>query len=220
LARPRVTAAFAISEDGCLARARGEQTLLSGPEAMELTHRLRAIHDAILVGIGTALCDDPALTTRLVEGPSPRRIVLDSELRLPSSARLLASNRLEGVAPPLVVGAIGAKPERVRALENAGAQVLLLPPGPGGVTLDALLSYLTRTGTRALMVEGGPRVLGTFFRADAVDQLCITRAPVRLDNSRAVKLSVADAERIDRWRPSVSRMLGDDALLAGPWEAP
>ena len=115
--RPFVTATFAISRDGCLSRTQGEPTVISANAAMQMTHALRAVHDVVLVGVGTVLSDDPLLTTRLVPGPSPRRVVLDSTLRTPLTARVLTTP----VDAPLIVGSTEAAPARAEALPSAGA---------------------------------------------------------------------------------------------------
>jgi riboflavin biosynthesis pyrimidine reductase len=122
--------AFAISRDGCLTRTRGRATIISGPESQRLTHQLRARHDALLVGVGTVLSDDPALTTRLVEGPSPLRVVLDSQLRVPTTAKLLRSTS----RPAWLVTREPADAARARALAAAGAQLIQVPAADSGST--------------------------------------------------------------------------------------
>ena len=92
--RPLVSLSYAQSLDGSLAARRGSPLLLSGKASMQLTHRLRASHDAILVGIGTILADDPQLTVRLVQGPQPQPVILDSHLRLPPNARVFQGPKL------------------------------------------------------------------------------------------------------------------------------
>ncbi|HKP59466.1 MAG TPA: RibD family protein, partial [Polyangiales bacterium] len=157
--RPFVTAAFAISADGCLSRERGKPTRISGPESLHVTHQLRALHAALLVGVGTVLADDPALTTRLVSGPSPLRVVLDSRLRVPATARLLHSTERSAW---LVTSAAASHP-RAQQLSAAGADVVAVPASPEGVALPALLSMLAASGVRTLMLEGGATVLESFF---------------------------------------------------------
>src|ERR687887_251391 len=145
--RPLVTAAFALSQDGCMSASRAGRTILSGDESMRLTHRLRATHDAVLVGIGTVLCDDPQLTTRLVSGRTGLRIVLDSQLRTPKTARVLRAHSI----PPLIVGRDSVSRVRVDALREAGADVVLLPGGPSGISLGALFKHLAALGVSGLM---------------------------------------------------------------------
>ncbi len=170
--RPLVTVTFAQSLDGSIAVRRGERLVLSGPETKHLTHRLRAAHDAILVGINTVLADDPRLTARLVGGPHPRPVVLDSRLRMPAQARLWAH-------PQGVILATGpdAPPQRVEALTARGAQVLTLPRRADGLDLEALLVALAEHGLCSLMVEGGARVLASFLRHRLADWLVLTITP-------------------------------------------
>jgi riboflavin-specific deaminase-like protein len=215
-ARPFVTAAFAISRDGCLTRTRGESTLISGPESQRVTHQLRAVHDALVVGVGTVLADDPALTTRLVEGPSPLRIVLDSQLRVPASARLLRST----ARAAWLVTSAPMSGERARLLCEAGADLMQVPPAPEGVSIPALLSLLASAGVGSLMLEGGAAVLESFFRARAIDYIALTISPHRLANPCAVRLGESTRTVLDEWRARSARVqLGVDSLETGPLSA-
>ena len=118
--RPRVTLTYAQSLDGSIAARAGLPLVLSGAASMRYTHQLRAAHDAILVGIGTVLSDDPQLNVRLVEGPSPRPIILDSELRCPLTARCLEASRR-----PIVATTDRASAIRRRDLEAQGVTILI-----------------------------------------------------------------------------------------------
>lgn len=213
--RPIVTASFASSLDGCIAAARGERTTISGPESLELTHKLRAAHDAILVGVGTVLVDDPLLTTRLVEGPSPLRIILDSMLRSPPEARIFS----EPQPPVLVFSGPEASASRRREFHARGVEVrpLSLDGTGSGVCLRELVSELGRRGVRSLMVEGGARVLASFFAEGLVDHVCLTEAPVRLSsNPDAVRLEGHSVASLKAWTPSFTRHYGRDTVRAGP----
>lgn len=216
--RPFVTAAFAISRDGCLSGARGQGTAISGPESLRVTHQLRATHDALLVGVGTVLSDDPLLTTRLVAGPTPLRVVVDSTLRMPESARMLRS----ATSAPWLVTTSRAPSQRVAALVAAGADVRQVDYSGDGVCLVALLALLGAHGVRSLMVEGGACLLDSFFRAGCVDYLAITVAPFALDNPDAVVLGGVTRAALACWRASHRDALGNDHLLAGglPSERP
>jgi GTP cyclohydrolase II len=216
-ARPFVTAAFAISSDGCIAQTRGRSTSISGPESLRVTHQLRALHEALVVGVGTVLSDDPSLTTRLVEGPSPLRVVLDSRLRVPLTAKLLHSTSR---AAWLVTSA-STSGARARALSNAGADVVHVAPSPGGVSIPDLLSRLAASGVRSLMLEGGAEVLESFFRARAVDYIALTVSPRRLGNPRAVRLGHCTSAVLAEWRAgSALNQLGKDCLETGPLTPP
>ena len=160
--RPWVMAKAACSLDGKIATVGGESQWLTGEAARALGHRLRHRVDAIVVGIGTVLADDPQLTTRRPRGrgKDPIRIVLDSRLRLPLTARLL---NLDSQAPTWVATTSQAPPETIRALKARGAQVLVLPADAGRVSLPALLEELGARQVQSLLVEGGAETLGTFF---------------------------------------------------------
>ncbi|KAJ7109951.1 dihydrofolate reductase-like domain-containing protein [Mycena epipterygia] len=190
--RPHVTLTFAQSLDGKIAGAAGAQLALSGPESMRMTHWLRTLHDAILVGIGTALNDDPQLNTRHLPPDEPHRaphpIVLDSRLRLPSACKLLRNHSAGAGRRPWVVAVAPSEsapdPEwqaRKDALTAAGARILLLTAGGAHTPPDthALLALLRAEGVNTLMVEGGARVISSFFNAPGcVDTLLVTTAPV------------------------------------------
>jgi len=172
--RPLVTLSWAQSLDGSLAARRGVALRLSGSQSMQLTHRLRAAHDAILVGIGTLLSDNPRLSVRLVEGRDPQAVVLDSRLRFPPEAALLG-----GARPPWIAAIPGADPEKQVELKRGGARLLVLPPDEEGrVSLPALLDCLGELGMRSLMVEGGASVIASFLAQGLADRLLVTIAPV------------------------------------------
>jgi GTP cyclohydrolase II len=185
--------------------------MLSGEESMRLTHRLRAVHDAVLVGVGTVLCDDPQLTTRLVSGRTGLRVVLDSWLRTPTTARVLRAHS----TPPLIVGRETASRARADALRHAGADVLLLPGAPSGISLGALLTNLAALGVSGLMVEGGPTVLRSFLRLGYLDHFCVTTTPALLDGPSAVRMDPDVLEALELWRPAASFQLGSDLVRAG-----
>jgi 5-amino-6-(5-phosphoribosylamino)uracil reductase/diaminohydroxyphosphoribosylaminopyrimidine deaminase/5-amino-6-(5-phosphoribosylamino)uracil reductase len=171
--RPRVTVHFAQSLDGRIGLP-GARTLLSSPEGIELAHRARAEHDAVLVGSNTVRVDDPQLTVRVCSGAQPRRIVLASGLDIPLRARLL--ERGPGV---LAIGVVGRATQEAQArLESMGTHVRLVEASSEGlVSLEAALCEIRRWGVERLLVEGGARVLTAFVRARAVDAMAIEIAP-------------------------------------------
>lgn len=176
--RPLVTVSYAQTLDGRLATRSGSSQWISGPESLRLVHELRASHDAILVGVGTVLRDNPRLTVRLVEGRDPLRVVADTLLRTPLSAAVLASGAARGT---LLAASAAAEPARVAALEQAGASVLLLPPDAAAkVPLGVLLRELGVRGIRSVMVEGGARIITALLRERLVDRLVVTVAPTIL----------------------------------------
>jgi GTP cyclohydrolase II len=173
--RPLIGLCYAQSLDGSLTVRRGQPMALSGEEANGLTHRLRALHDGILVGVGTVLTDDPQLTVRLENGRQPQPVILDSRLRTPLQARLMAPDRR---APkPWIAATSHFSRSRKTELEAAGARVLVLPEAPTGrVSLADLLSRLAEMGLDSLMVEGGARVITSFLAQGLVDFSVITIA--------------------------------------------
>ena len=174
---PFVTLSYAQSLDGCLTTRQGTPFPISAPASLTMTHTLRAAHSAILVGIGTVLADDPALTVRLVAGDSPQPVIVDSHLRTPPDARLLRGKQPVWIATT----PLGAQTSRRQHLEQAGARIFTLPAdGDGRVDLAALLGCLGAEGIRSLMVEGGAHILTSFLEKRLADYAVITIAPVFL----------------------------------------
>jgi len=173
--RPVVTVSYAQTLDGRLATATGSSQWISAPESLRFSHELRAKHDAIMVGVGTACKDDPRLTVRLVAGQNPLRVVADSALRIPLTAAVLAEGAASGTVLAVTDRAPAAKRDKVRAL---GATVLCLPTNTGGrVDLVALLAALHDRGVGSVLVEGGAGMITALLRARLVDRLVGCVAP-------------------------------------------
>ncbi|HEX8185145.1 MAG TPA: dihydrofolate reductase family protein [Blastocatellia bacterium] len=173
---PFVTVKLAQSLDGRIATATGDSQWISSQSSLRLAHKLRREHDAIMVGVGTVIRDDPRLTVRLVNGRNPLRIVVDSQLRMPLTARMLA----EGAARETLLATTEmAEPERARELEHLGAEVLRLPARASisGVDLAELLAELGRRRIKSVLVEGGARILTSLLAANLVDRFVIAIAP-------------------------------------------
>lgn len=180
--RPFVTLKFAASLDGRIATRTGESRWISSPESRRLAHQLRAGHDAVMVGAGTVARDDPALTVRLDEpARQPLRVVVDSRLRTPPSARLFA----EDGGPVLLAATDAALGERRSALTAAGAEVLTLPARDGRVDLGALLAELARREVTSVLAEGGAALLGSLRDAGLVDGVVAILAPRLLGGAAA-----------------------------------
>jgi GTP cyclohydrolase II len=211
--RPFVTLTYAQSVDGCIATEADHPLTLSGPESLALTHELRGAHDAILVGIGTVLADDPRLTARLENVNDPQPVVLDSQLRLPLDARLLSGSS------PWIVTAEDADPRRQAALEAVGARVLRLPTvAAGRISLEHLLKELHERGIARLMVEGGAAVISSFLTSRQVDHLVLTVAPTLIGGLPAIGRQLnGDRPNLPRLRGARYRQLGEDLIL---WGAP
>jgi len=170
---PFVTAKFAASLDGKVATAGGESRWITSVAARTAAHRLRHVHDAVLVGAGTVVADDPALTARIEGGRSPLRVVVDSTLRIPEDARVL---HLEGAAT-LVATTARADQDRLGRLRKAGVDVEVIEAAGAGVDLIELLRLLGSRGILSLLIEGGPGVLGAAFDAGIVDKVVAMLAP-------------------------------------------
>jgi diaminohydroxyphosphoribosylaminopyrimidine deaminase / 5-amino-6-(5-phosphoribosylamino)uracil reductase len=180
--RPLVVLKSAVTLDGRVATAGGDSRWISGEQSRRLAHRWRAEVDAVCVGIGTALADDPLLTAREVPARSqPTRIVFDSEARLSPGSRLVRSIR---EAPLVVIASGAAAAERVRDLEAAGATVLVVAGGPTD-RVRAALAELGRRQITSLLLEGGPTLAGSFFDAGEIDELRVFIAPIVAGGSRA-----------------------------------
>jgi diaminohydroxyphosphoribosylaminopyrimidine deaminase / 5-amino-6-(5-phosphoribosylamino)uracil reductase len=175
IVRPSVTVSYAQTLDGRLAAANGSSRWISAPESLRFAHQLRAEHDAVAVGAGTACKDDPRLTVRLVPGEDPLRVVVDSSLRTPLSAAVFAN----GAAKGTVLAVTERAPEqRCEEALSLGATVLKLPADAGGrVDLGALLSKLYSLGVRSVMVEGGAALITAFLCERLVDRLAVCVAP-------------------------------------------
>ena len=213
--RPHVTLKAAATLDGKLADVHGTSKWITGEAARQRAHRLRAEADAIVIGVTTALRDDPALTVRLPQ-PWPRepyRVVLDTAARLDAQARLIHAG-----TPGRALVAVGeqAPAARVRALEAVGATVVRCPTREGRVDPAALLERLFERDVRAVLVEGGGETHAAFVDAGLVDRVALFLAPLLLGGREATGVvggggrELKNALRLTA--PSVTP-LGDDVLL-------
>ena len=184
--RPFITVTYAQTIDGSIAAKDKSPLCISSAESMTMTHRLRTIYDAILVGIGTVKTDNPRLTTRLVSGKNPQPIVLDTHLRIPLQAKLLQRMDCESW---LCCSGNNNK-ERVNQITQKGAKVL--PCGlnqHGMVDLNILGKVLYQRGVSSLMVEGGARVITSFLAEQLVDLMIITIAPKLVGGLQVIESS-------------------------------
>jgi 3,4-dihydroxy 2-butanone 4-phosphate synthase/GTP cyclohydrolase II len=179
---------------------------------------MRAVHDAILVGIGTVLADNPRLTVRLVEGPDPQPVVLDSRLRFPLYAKLLRANG----TGPWIATSPQAEAERQETLRRAGARLLLLPTDADGwIDLAALLGRLAELGVDSLMVEGGAQIITSFLASRLVDQVVVTIAPLLVGGLRVVDtFALPHPFTFPRLNRLTCEQAGEDLILMGEPEWP
>ncbi len=210
--RPMVTLKVATTLDGRIATRSGESQWITGPPARARGHLLRAQHDAILVGIATALADDPELSCRLpgMTEQSPVRVVLDSKLRLPPDSRLA---RGAGTLPLWLLTAAG---QHSVELTERGAEIMPVRQNDDGrIELSAALAALAERGITRLLVEGGSAVAAAFLAAGLVDRLAWFRAPGVMGGDGlaafgAMELPILD--QMPRFRLEGIDVLGDDIL--------
>ena len=215
LGRPLFTLKLGTSLDGRIATASGESQWITGPPARERAHALRAAHDAIMVGTGTALADDPQLTCRLpgLAQRSPVRVVIDRHLRMPPSIQLIASAR---EVPTWVLTSLSADPLRRRALADGGVTVIEIDGDSNGdIDLASALAALGERGITRLLVEGGGRLAAALVRARLVDRLIWAHAPLLIGNDGVPAIAdlglevLADAPRFERLSTEI---VGNDVL--------
>lgn len=197
---PYVIGQLGQSLDGRIATPTGASKYINGQEALRHLHRIRSHVDAVVVGVGTAIADDPQLTTRHVEGPSPVRVVIDPRGRMPESLSMLH----DGAAPVLAVTCPGrpAAPG-VEALE-VGCD------GTGHIAPGAIVAALAARGLRRLLIEGGAETLARFLNAKAVDELHLMLAPIVLGSGKTGLNLAPIAELDEAMRPRVRTMRFSD----------
>jgi diaminohydroxyphosphoribosylaminopyrimidine deaminase/5-amino-6-(5-phosphoribosylamino)uracil reductase len=212
--RPLVTLKLATTLDGAIATASGESQWITGPLARARGHLLRAEHDAVLVGIGTALADDPELTCRLpgMAARQPVRVVADTALRLSPESRLVRGARDH---PTWVLAGTAADPARARALEEQGVEVLPVAAEDGRLDLAAALRALAERGITRLLVEGGGALAAGLIGRGLVDRLAWFRAACVFggDSLAAIgPFGVAKLADAPRFRRESVLSLGEDVL--------
>lgn len=192
------------SLDGRIATTTGSSRYINGSAGLAHLHRLRALVDAVVVGVASAIADDPRLTVRYVVGPDPARVVIDPRGRLPRTARLFADDG----ARRIVVIAEGAR------CEIPGVEVLALPARDGRIAPAAILAGLAETGLRRVLIEGGPDTLSRFLAAGCLDRLHVIVAPIILGDGPA-GFSLGPIERLDQaLRPPMQiHPLGGEVLF-------
>lgn len=214
---PYVILKAAVTLDGRTATAHGDSKWITNEQSREYVHRLRDKVDAIMVGAGTALADNPRLTTRLPEGGrDPLRIVVDSTLRLDEQADLF---HLHSQASTLVATTGAAPVDKAQRLRQLGAEVLVLPAAEGRVDLGALMKELGARGVQSLLLEGGARLNQAALEAGLVDRVMVFVAPKLLGGGDGLGIFdgpgpalMAEAIRIEEM---TVRRFGDDVLLEG-----
>ncbi len=215
---PYVVLKAAVTLDGRIAARGGASRWITGERARRHAHRLRARADAVLVGVGTVLADDPRLTVRRVRGGSPPRVVLDTRLRTPPEAELVRS---ADRVPTWIVHGPDPDPTRLAVLRGAGVEPIQVPSGPDGrLNLEAALRALAERDVVRLLVEGGARVHGALLREGLAQEAALFVAPLLFGDPEALPLAFGPVLRdpAEGWRlePLRVRRLGRDVLFEGP----
>jgi len=193
------------SIDARVATSSGHSHYINGEGGLAHLHRLRALVDAVVIGVGTAILDDPLLTVRRVAGPSPARVVVDPNGRLPATARVLAADGIRR----LVVTAAGTSTQLPE-----GVEIVPLARDNGQLSPAAIVAALAARGFRRILVEGGADTVSRFLAARCLDRLHILVAPIILGAGRS-SLTLPAIERVDEAMraPMRAHVLDGDVLL-------
>ena len=211
---PFVTAKFACSLDGKIATVGGESKWISGEESLKFTHRLRDIHDAIMVGIGTVLADNPSLTTRFDGGKNPVRVIVDSSAKTPLYSNVLR----DGAARTIIAVTSNAPKEKISSLENLGAEIIFAGDNEK-VDLQILMKSLAEKEITSVLVEGGGTLHFSLLKLGLVDKVCAFVAPKIIGGKNA--LTAVEGEGFAKLSDAVQlknisvEKLGEDIFIEG-----
>jgi 3,4-dihydroxy 2-butanone 4-phosphate synthase/GTP cyclohydrolase II len=210
--RPYVVLKYAQTLDGRIATSSGDSKWISGTQERRVSHALRAACDAVVVGAGTVLADDPLLTVRMVPGASPIRVVLDSTLRVPPDAQVFGPD-----AATIVITSERSNPDRRAVLRLRGVKVEVVREAPDGIDLADGLARLLSLGIRSALVEGGSRIITSTLREQLVDRVVVAVAPLLLGKGTDAvgDLRASLVEDGLRLLNRSVHQLGPDVLVAG-----
>jgi len=193
------------SIDGRIATVTGHSKYINGPAGLAHLHRLRALVDAVLIGIGTAVADDPLLTVRRCTGPSPARIILDPRGRLPPAAKVLNEDGIRR----LVITAEGVRPKL-----PAGVEIVEIATRNGEIAPTAILAALRERGLARVLIEGGAHTVSRFIAAGCLDRLHVMMAPIMLGAGQTgVTLKPIDRADQALRAPMRAHLIGEEVLL-------
>jgi diaminohydroxyphosphoribosylaminopyrimidine deaminase/5-amino-6-(5-phosphoribosylamino)uracil reductase len=200
-----VVGQFGQSIDARIATVSGDSRYINGSEGLAHLHRLRALVDAVVIGVGTAIADNPQLTVRRVEGPSPARVILDPTGRLPVTARVLAA---DGIRRLLITG------EDAPRAGPPGVEIAALPAPGGRIAPAAILAALAQRNFRRILIEGGATTVSRFLAARCLDRLHVVIAPIIIGAGPA-SLSLPPIARVAEAlrAPMRAHALGEEVLL-------
>lgn len=212
--KPLVTLAYAQSLDGSISHHEKERLILSSKESLIMTHKLRSTNDAILVGVGTIIADDPLLTVRHFKGKNPQVVILDSKLRIPLTARVLQNKN-----PPIIFTTESNDPEKQQALIQMGANVIVIKPTKQGrINIQLMLEKLLILGIRTVMVEGGRRIITSFVNEGHVDKVIITMAPIFVGGIPVLSEEMNRVLGFPKLKNILQYKLGRDLIIMGDIE--
>lgn len=213
--RPFITLKYAMTLDGKIATSTGDSKWITGEEARRFAHRLRRQHDAVLVGIGTVLADDPELTTRMVSGKNPVRVVLDSSLKIPLQAKVLN----EEVRTIIFTGTEADKQKQNALAIKKNVEVIRLPLKDGSLPIEQVVQKLSELNITSLLVEGGSAVHGAFFDSGLADRVYAFVAPKLIGGKESLSpiggvgsRLIAAGWQLDDFE---QQLLGKDIMITG-----
>jgi len=207
---PWVTVKIAQTLDGRIADSKGSSRWITGETSRKAVHRLRATHDAVLVGAGTVKKDDPQLTVRHVRGQQPRRIVVDPRLTMPLQSKLLTD---QSAGAPWIITDRAPDAKKKSRLESLGAKIIPIPDASGRLTWEHILRILGKNGIRSVLVEGGNIVFTNLLKEDAADRIIVIIAPKFLGNPALPStgdLGIGSLEGVLQYRMIKRVQMGDD----------
>ncbi len=213
---PFVTLKIAQTLDGKIATSSGESRWITGEKARQAGHRLRDECDAILVGINTVLKDNPSLTTRIPKGRDPVRVVVDSSLRIPFDAKILTQ---KSNAKTIVATLPGASKNKIKKLQDAGAQALTVKGAHGRVDLRDLMKKLGKQGIMSVVIEGGAEINAAALKGGLVDKVVMFLAPLLMTGTNSLcsigGSSPAKLRQALKLRNVSAKFIGEDLMVEG-----
>ena len=207
--KPVVTLAYAQSLDGSISGHSKKRLMLSSKESLIMTHKLRAENDAILVGIGTIIADNPLLTVRYYPGDNPQIVILDSKLRIPLSSQVLKNTQ-----PPIIFTTNQADPEKQKILLEMGIQIIEVEKtAQDQVNIKQALEKLSLMGIKSLMVEGGRNIITHFINEGHVDKVIITMAPIFVGGVSVLSQETKERDVFPQLKNILQYKLGKDIII-------
>ncbi len=210
--RPFVTLKVAMSLDGMIASKNQKEKYITSEESRKEVHRIRAKHDAILVGVNTIISDNPELNVRLTDGKNPKIIILDSELRTPENARIFNRDKLDEISTESIIIFTSKKtdPKKLAKLENK-AKIMTVDKNDNTLELKKILEEIYKVGIMSVMIEGGQKVFTSFLEEGIVDELIVFIAPVFLQDGK--KWIETNKKIFDSFRIKELRKIKEDTMI-------